>query len=154
MMMRSCSAALAAVLFSIGLAAGSGASAEEAGVWRPACICKSGVPDSKTISAVFIITEANSAALRKNIEAGLLGLDKHAKLLGKSCGKPKMCGTARGSKTKKRYPNTPIAGPVTIRISFISSAPINYGKASKDKKINEKLFKIGRKFKIGGKPVK
>lgn len=154
MMMRSCPAALAAVFFSIGLAAGPGASAEEAGVWKPVCICQSGVPDSKTISAVFVITKANSGALRKNIEAGLLGLGKHATLLGKNCGDLKMCGKTSWSKTKKRYQNTPIAGPVTIRISYIASAPINYGKASKDKKVNEKRFKIGRQFLIGGKPVK
>lgn len=153
-MIRSCSVALAAALLSVGLAAGSPASAEEAGVWKPVCICKSGVPDSKTISAVFVITKANAAALRKNIEAGLLGLGKHAKLLGESCGKPKMCGKTYWSKTKKRYQNTPIAGPVTIRISFMAATPTKYDSATRGYKLNEKRFKIGKEFKIGGKPVK
>ncbi len=151
-MIRSFSIALAAASVSLGLVAG--ASAEETGTWRPVCICQSGVPGSDTVSAIFVITKANAGALRKNMEAGLLGLRRNATLLGKACGKPKMCGKTSWSKTKKTYQNTPIGGPVTIRISYMASAPVKYDRASKGYKFSEKRFKIGRQFLIGGKPVK
>ncbi len=151
-MIRSCSIALAMAMVSIGSVAG--ASAEETGAWRPLYICKSGIPDSTRVFAVFKITKANAGALRKNIEAGLLAKRKRAMLLGKVKGTLQSCGKSTWLKDNKRYQNTPIGGPLTIRITSLAFAPLKFNPAGKGYVLSERRFKNGLQFMIMGKPVK
>jgi len=122
--------------------------------WTPACICKSGNPErSERITAVFRITDANKAAMRRKISQGRLGLGQYATLRGKACGQPKLCGRSYDFKQKKYYPNTPIAGPVTVRINMLINAPAKRDRGAKVYRLNKKWFRVGHSFKVGGKPT-
>ena len=123
-------------------------------MWRPLYICKSGIPDSDEVFAVFKITEANAGALRKNIEAGLLAKRKLAKLLGKADNTLKRCGKSTWNKNNKSYQNTLIGGPLTIRITSLAFAPLKFNPAGKGYILSERRFKFGLQFMIIGKPVK
>jgi len=122
--------------------------------WKPVCICKSGHPKRQDrITAVFRITDENRAELKKKIDEGRLGLRQYATFHGKTCSEPKMCGRSYDFKEKKYYPNTPISGPVTVRINLMSNAPSHRPRGKKKYELNERFFKVGRTFKIGGKPT-
>ena len=122
--------------------------------WNPVCICKSGHPErGDRITAVFRITDANKAELQSKIQQGRLGLRQYATFRGKACGEPKMCGRTYDFKSKTYYPNTPITGPVTVRISMMSNAPSHRPKGAKTYQLNERYFKTGRSFRIGGKTM-
>jgi hypothetical protein len=147
---------LIACAFLLALPAGISAARAESSLtdWKPVCICKSGHPKRQDrITAVFRITDANRAELKKKIDEGRLGLRHYATFHGKTCGEPKMCGRSYDFKEKKYYPNTPISGPVTVRINFMSNAPSHKPRGAKRYQLNERFFKTGRTFRIGGKPT-
>lgn len=122
--------------------------------WNPVCICKSGHPKySDRVTAVFRITDANKAALQSKIQQGRLGLRQYATFHAKACGEPKMCGRSYDFKSKTYYPNTPISGPVTVRINMMSNAPSHRPKGAKTYQLHESFFQVGRSFRIGGKPM-
>ena len=122
--------------------------------WEPVCICKSGHPDrGNRITAVFRITDENKASMRRKISQGRLGLGQYATFKGPACSRPKLCGTSYDFKTKKRFPNTPIAGPVTVRINMMMNAPAKRDRGSRVYRLREKWFKVGHRFRIGGKPT-
>jgi hypothetical protein len=150
-----CLLALPAVL-SAAISVAPGAQAQQTLLtdWKPVCICKSGHPKRQDrIIAVFRITDDNKAELKRKINQGRLGLSQYATFHGKACGEPKMCGTSYDFKTKKRYPNIPIAGPVTVRINMMINAPAKREKGSRVYRLREKWFRVGHRFKIGGKPM-
>jgi len=139
-----------------GLSAGMSAARAQTSLtdWNPVCICKSGHPKySDRITAVFRITDANKAGLKKKIDQGRLGLRQYATFHAKACGEPKMCGRSYDFKSKTYYPNTPISGPVTVRINMMSNAPAHRPKGKKTYELNERFFRVGHNFRIGGKPV-
>jgi hypothetical protein len=143
-----------AVLLAIPAAAPAARAQTSLTDWNPVCICKSGHPKySDRVTAVFRITEANKAALQSKIEQGLLGLRQYATFHAKACGEPKMCGRSYDFKSKTYYPNTPISGPVTVRINMMSNAPSHRPKGAKAYQLNERFFQVGRSFRIGGKPM-
>ncbi|MDH3235301.1 MAG: hypothetical protein OEQ29_17415 [Alphaproteobacteria bacterium] len=127
-------------------------SANRVTVWRPICICRSGHPDRQDrITAIFRITDANKAAMRRKMRDGRLGLRQTARLVGGACDQPRMCGTTRDYKTKERFPNTPIAGPVTIRINMLLNAPVKRPRGAQEYQLVEDRFRVGKRFTIGGK---
>jgi hypothetical protein len=122
--------------------------------WRPVCICKSGHPErGDRITAIFRISDANKAELRRKITQGRLGLGQYATLRGPACGQPKLCGRSYDFKSKTYYPNTPIAGPVTVRINMLMNAPAKRDRGAKAYRLREKWFRIGHRYRVGGKPV-
>jgi len=122
--------------------------------WTPVCICKSGHPErGNRVSAIFRITDANKASLRRKISQGRLGLGQFATFKGPACSQPKLCGRSYDFKTKKRYPNKPIAGPVTVRINMMMNAPAKRERGTKVYRLREKFFRVGNKFTVGGKPM-
>ncbi|MEJ2121622.1 MAG: hypothetical protein P8Z76_13120 [Alphaproteobacteria bacterium] len=128
-------------------------SANRVTVWRPTCICRSGHPDRKDrITAVFRITDKNQAEMKRKLRQGRLGLGQKARLEGAACDRPKLCGTTYDFKTKERYPNTPIAGPVSVRINMLVNAPVKRPRGALLYRLVEKRFHVGKRFKIGGKP--
>jgi len=122
--------------------------------WNPVCICKSGHPDRQDrLTAIFRITDENKAELEKKIAQGRLGLRQYATFHAKVCGEPKLCGDTYDFKTKIKYPNTPIAGPVTVRISMMSNAPSKRPQGSQIYQMDARFFRVGHTFRIGGKPM-
>ena len=122
--------------------------------WTPVCICKSGIPKrGDRITAVFRITDANKGELKRKINGGRLGLGQYATLKGEPCDQPKLCGRSYDFKTKKYFPNMPISGPVTLRITMMANAPARRQKGARHYSIYEKWFRVGHRFRIGGKPT-
>jgi len=123
-------------------------------VWRPVCICKSGHPKRRDqVTAIFRITDANKDAMMRKMRDGRLGLRQSARLVGSACDRPKLCGTSYDFKTKERFANTPIAGPVTIRINMLLNAPVSKPRGAKAYRLVEKRFRVGHRFSVGGKPL-
>ena len=120
--------------------------------WRPACICRRTKPGRDYVVAIFRVTDQNADEMRRKMSAGYMGLGANARFVGPACRSQKLCGRSYDFKTKTRYPNVPIAGPVQVRINMMINAPVKRNKETRIYEFQPQRFSVGKTFRVGGQP--
>lgn len=120
--------------------------------WRPACICRRTRPGRDYVVAVFRVTDENAEEMRQKMSKGYMGLGATARFVGPACTSQTLCGRSYDFKTKTRYPNVPIAGPVQVRINMMINAPVKRNKETRIYEFQPQRFNVGKTFRIGGQP--